>query len=247
MQKCVPNCNASFASCELHQAYGHVTLTISARLKYGHRSLVGCNLPRLCSHSWPPCICICGLTAWVVLFSADFLCLRSWHRTHQWYDSLLPCHPLWLTCWFLLPNLSGLPVSMFCCWWIPFLFCAPVVSLHNSGLFLQCTYCYSYGTESCKHTHLSGQLYVYPWDGLEDSLMFCRVSRLCLFRISKDPFGSLWQPSHVWNDYQSTITVFWSRAHRQRHVTICLMKFAVGERNVAIRYIFLRTWIYYHS
>ena len=30
------------------------------------------------------------------------------------------------------------------------------------------------------------------------------------------------------------MTVFWSRAHRQRHVTICLIKFAVGERNVAI-------------
>ena len=34
------------------------------------------------------------------------------------------------------------------------------------------------------------------------------------------------------------LTVFWSRAHRQRHVTICLMKFAVAERNVAIRYIY---------
>jgi len=34
--------------------------------------------------------------------------------------------------------------------------------------------------------------------------------------------------------------VFWSRVHQQRHVTTCLMKFAVGERNVAIRYIILR-------
>jgi len=84
-----------------------------------HRSLVGCKLPRLCSYSWPPCVC--GLTPWVVLFSADFLCLRSWHRTNRTTDD-----------------------------------------------------------------------------------------------------------------------VFWSRAHHQRHVTICLMKFAVGERNVAIRYIFLR-------
>jgi len=32
--------------------------------------------------------------------------------------------------------------------------------------------------------------------------------------------------------------LFWSRAHRQRHVITCLMKFAVGERNVAIRYIY---------
>ena len=84
------------------------------------------------------------------------LSLRSWHRTNQWHDSLLSRDPLWLTCWFLLPNLSDLPVSMFCCWWIPLLFCAPLVSLHNSGLFLQCTYCCSYGTESRRHTHLSG-------------------------------------------------------------------------------------------
>jgi len=27
--------------------------------------------------------------------------------------------------------------------------------------------------------------------------------------------------------------VFWSRVHQQRHVTTCLTKFAVGERNVA--------------
>jgi len=39
------------------------------------------------------------------------------------------------------------------------------------------------------------------------------------------------------------MTVFWSRAHRQRHVTICLMKFAVGKRNVAIRYIILCAWL----
>ena len=43
-----------------------------------------------------------------------------------------------------------------------------------------------------------------------------------------------------WARDQNTwpMTVFWSRAHRQRHVTICLMKFAVGERNVAIRYVY---------
>jgi len=34
------------------------------------------------------------------------------------------------------------------------------------------------------------------------------------------------------------MTVFWSNAHLQSHVAICLMKFAVGGRNVAIRYIF---------
>jgi len=38
--------------------------------------------------------------------------------------------------------------------------------------------------------------------------------------------------------FQRPMTVFLSRAHRQCHVTICLMKFAVGELNVAIRYIY---------
>ena len=185
-QKYVPNCDVSFANGELHQAYGHVTLTMRAWPEYGHRSLVGCRLPRLCSCSWPPCVY--GLTPWVVLFSDDLLCLRSWHGTDQWHDSLLPRDPLWLTCWFLLPNLSDLPVSVFSCRWIPLLFCAPLVSFHNSGLFLQCTYCCSYGTESCRHTHLSVQLYVYFWDGLEDSVVYCRVLRLCLFRIFERSF-----------------------------------------------------------
>ena len=38
--------------------------------------------------------------------------------------------------------------------------------------------------------------------------------------------------------YQQPMTIFWSRGNRQRHMTICLMKFAVGEQNVAIRYSF---------
>jgi len=41
------------------------------------------------------------------------------------------------------------------------------------------------------------------------------------------------------------LTVFWSRVHQQRHVTTCLMKFAVGERNVAIRYKFCVSVVYY--
>jgi len=56
-QKTVPNCDVSFTNGELHQTYGHVMLTMTAWPKYGHRSLVGCRLPRLCSYSWPPCIC----------------------------------------------------------------------------------------------------------------------------------------------------------------------------------------------
>ena len=39
--------------------------------------------------------------------------------------------------------------------------------------------------------------------------------------------------------YQRPMTVFWSRTHRQRHMTICLMKFAIGEWNVAVSYSFL--------
>jgi len=56
--KTVPNCDVSFANGKLHQAYGHVTLRMSAWPKYGHRSLVGCRLPprlpRLYSYNWPP-------------------------------------------------------------------------------------------------------------------------------------------------------------------------------------------------
>jgi len=42
---------------ELHEAYGYVTMMMSMWPKYGHRSLVGCKLPHLCSYSWPPCVC----------------------------------------------------------------------------------------------------------------------------------------------------------------------------------------------
>ena len=54
----------------------------------GHRSLVGCRLPRLCWYSWPPRIC--RLIPWVALSSGDFLCLGSWHQTNWWHDSPLP-------------------------------------------------------------------------------------------------------------------------------------------------------------
>jgi len=156
--------------------------------------------------------------------SDDFLCLGFWHRTNRWHDFLLPHDLLWLTCWFLLPILSVLPVSMFCCWWISLLSCAPIVFYCKCILFLQRMYCYSCGTEYCTRTCLSTQLFVCLWDGLEDFLVSFRVSRLCLFRI----FGRSFR----------YMTVFWSPVHQQRHVTTCLMKFAIGERNVAIRYKF---------
>jgi len=50
---------------------------------------------------------------------------------------------------------------------------------------------------------------------------------------------SAWPKYGHMQTYQRPMTVFWSRTHRQRHMTICLMKFAIGERNVAIRYRFL--------
>jgi len=49
-----------------------------------------------------------------------------------------------------------------------------------------------------------------------------------------------WEPT----TYQRPMTIFWSHAHHQRHVTICLIKFAVGEWNVAIRYRFC-VWLCY--
>ena len=75
-RKIVPNCDVSFANGELRQAYGHVTLMMSAWPKYGHRSLVGCRLARLCSYSWLPCIC--RLIFSVVLSFDDFLCLAKY-------------------------------------------------------------------------------------------------------------------------------------------------------------------------
>ena len=79
--KTVHNCNVSLANGELDHHHGHVTLTMSTWPQYGHRSLVGCRLPRLCSYSSPPYVC--RLIPWVVLFFEYFFCQRSWHRTTQ--------------------------------------------------------------------------------------------------------------------------------------------------------------------
>jgi len=35
-----------------------------------------------------------------------------------------------------------------------------------------------------------------------------------------------------------------AKSHRQRHLTICLMKFAVGKRNITIRYILCLVVLY---
>jgi len=38
--------------------------------------------------------------------------------------------------------------------------------------------------------------------------------------------------------YKRSMTVLWSRARHQRHMTIYPTKFVIGKRNVTIRYIF---------
>jgi len=82
--------------------------------------------PRLCLYSWPPCVC--RLIPWVVLFFDGFLCLRSWHRTSRWHDFLLPYDLLWLTCWFLLSNLSDQLKESICILYVFFRCSLPVES-----------------------------------------------------------------------------------------------------------------------
>jgi len=55
---------------------------------------------------------------------------------------------------------------------------------------------------------------------------------LCQCSLLMDSTSSLCSSCFYHNH---TMTVFWSRAHRQRHVATCLIKFAVGERNVALQ------------
>jgi len=78
--------------------------------------------------------------------------------------------------------------------------------------------------------HVAKQNHVTDWSGatildresqrrtrqLKDSICICMEAN-CINRDGEP------------TTYQRPMTVFWSRAHRQRHVTICLMKFAVGE------------------
>jgi len=134
--------------------HGHVTLTMSARDQktvIGRWKVIG---PRISVHIQLASLRIYRLTHWVVLFSDDLLCLRSWHRTN---DMILFCHVIrygWLVVSVAKSFRSARSVLLLM---DSTFFCAPLVSLHNSGLFLQCTYCCIYGTESCRHTHLSGQ------------------------------------------------------------------------------------------
>jgi len=97
------------------------------------------------------------------LFSDDLLCLRSWHRTNQRHDSLLPRDLLWLTYWSLLPHLSNLPMWTFCCWWIPLLSCVLLASFHNSACFSNVRTA-TVVARNLVDTLMPGRPYVCPWE-----------------------------------------------------------------------------------
>ena len=119
------------------------------------------------------------------------LYLESRRQTNQWLDSLLSHDLLWPTCLFLLPNLSDLPVLVYWCWWIPLVFCALLVYFHNSGLFLQCMYCYSCGTESCTRIHLSGHVLIIR---SSSGVIKCKMWNLHKFYSSLFPGDGSTQP-----------------------------------------------------
>jgi len=75
------------------------------------------------------------------------------------------------------------------------------------------------------HTQ-GGQLHQHIWGSLRKNEWKC------------EDFKCVWKPTEsrlCLTHYNLLMTVFWSRVYQQRHVTTCLMMFAVGERNVAIR------------
>ena len=184
------NCDVLFAIGKIHQACDHVTLTMSAWPKYGHRSLVGCRLPRNCSYGWPLQIdsLSCLVFRWLFLSkiltpdqSTSDVILFCYMICYGWHVGF--CCQIFAICscqcsaadgfHFFSMILLPLSITPACCW--------------------KCMYCYSCGTISCTRTHLSGQLHVYAWGGLEAFLTFSRVSWLCLSRI----FGSLRQFSYT--------------------------------------------------
>ena len=127
----MPKCDVSFANDELHQARGHVTPTmISTWPKCGHRLLTCCKLPRLSSYRH---------TVGLLPYADRFLELTSCYSVALAGPindvNLFATWLLWPTCLFLLPNLSNLPVWVFCCWWIPLLFCSLLVFSINSACF----------------------------------------------------------------------------------------------------------------
>jgi len=91
-------------------------------------------------------------------------------------------------------------------------------------LYLTATFHEAYG-------HVTLTMSAWPKYG-HRSLVGCRSQSAYARR------PTVWTETGEPTTYQRPMAVFWSRGHRQRHVTICLMKFAVGERNVAIRYSF---------
>ena len=99
--------DVSLANGELHQACGHVILSMWP--KDGHRLSVSCTPLRLCSCSWV--LSKSRSTPWPAWFSDVLLFPKFWHLTNLWHD-FLSLHDLlsWPTCSFLLPCSFGLTV-----------------------------------------------------------------------------------------------------------------------------------------
>ena len=180
MQKSVPNCNVSFANGKLHHAYGHVTLMISAWPKYSHRSLVGHRPPAsLFIQLASLCIRIDSLSCLVLRWPSLSKILAS-DQSMTWFS---------FATWSVMAHFLVSGARSF---WSARVNgqCSVADGFHffsvhllpfsiTPGCFLNVCAA-TFVARNLVDTHLSGQLYVYPWDGLEDSLMSCRVSRLCL-------------------------------------------------------------------
>ena len=80
--------------------------------KYGHRLLAGRRLPHLCSDSLLP---YAGRFLELSCFMVAFSILDLGAGPINDVILFLPHNLLWLTCLFLLPNISDLSVSVFCC------------------------------------------------------------------------------------------------------------------------------------
>ena len=84
--------------------------------------------------------------------------------------------------------------------------------------------------------HVAKENHVIDWSGAKilDKESHRKTRQLNeLICICKE-VNYMWTETGQLTTYQWPMTVFWSRAHH-RHVTIRLMKFAVGKRNIAIR------------
>jgi len=89
--------------------------------------------------------------------------------------------------------------------------------------------------------HVTKENQVIDWSGAEILDTEAIVKQNSSSNLSAYRRPTVWTKTEEPTTCQRPMTLFWSRAHhRQHHVTItCLMKFAVGERNIAFRYVFL--------